>query len=128
MTGPCSDQACRPMLRHCCLTTGEHAGRKGRPRQDSNLRHRLRRPLWFVQTVLPVRPCAPEQAFPSRGFTTVFSVAPIDCQFGLPRSAGRWRATSQRVAIPDLEQRPSHLDEGAGAPLQHRLALGQDAD
>ena len=25
-----------------------------RPRQDSNLRHRLRRPLWIVQTVLSV--------------------------------------------------------------------------
>jgi len=33
-----------------------------RPRQDSNLRHRLRRAIRFVQTVLPVRPSRPELA------------------------------------------------------------------
>ena len=48
-----------------------------RPRQDSNLRHRLRRAIWFVQTVFSVYSSALEVGLQSTRSVAVFSVSPI---------------------------------------------------
>jgi hypothetical protein len=42
-----------------------------RPRQDSNLRHRLRRAIWFVQALLRVSFRAPESALQSSPYCAV---------------------------------------------------------
>ena len=47
------------------------------PRPDSDRRTRLRRPIWTVQTVFPVRRSAPEQGFLSWPSVWVLPVAPI---------------------------------------------------
>ena len=44
------------------------------PRQDSNLRTRLRRPIWTVQTIFPVSRSAPELDFLSRPSVSVLPV------------------------------------------------------
>jgi len=48
-----------------------------RPRQDSNLRHRLRRAIRFVQPVFSVRSGAAELGLPSTQLVAVFPVAPV---------------------------------------------------
>jgi len=48
-----------------------------RPRQDSNLRHRLRRVIRFVQVVFSVYSSAPEQDLQSKQTVAVFLITPI---------------------------------------------------
>jgi hypothetical protein len=54
-----------------------HKSAPGSPRQDSNLRHRHRRAIWFVQAVRPVRSSESELGPESSRSATVFRVALI---------------------------------------------------
>ena len=64
----------------------------------------FRRSVWVVHIVLPVLSGGSELALPSGDFTTIFSVARIDCVTGLPRSAcGRLGAEEDCLPAQSLE-------------------------
>jgi hypothetical protein len=93
---------------------------KWRPRQDSNLRHRLRRPIRVFQTVQLMIRGSSEQRLQSRGQIGVFSVVLISLPIWIAKVGQPIRLTSAlaSVCLPTYGTFRAARSRGAGGTLE----------